>query len=264
MRSYIYIFMSLTSQIRIPCLYHAHSPFKFGTHIFPFSHNEINSVTNGAFSLGFSFSFLPFPPIPISLPPISFSPNKHPKKKKKLEDSLFRSDHEFEIRFPPEKEIGIILQFLPRINHDHHKPNAVALAVPEQQGPDRGGAGAGVQEVRREWRRQDLVVGARIHLGQPGASGHGRGAGQDDQRGGRRRRRPHRPPGIRGAEHQGRGFRRGVGEYQGRVLGVRHRRERFDIGGGVARGVEEPQRRLLARRVPEDDQRRRLQWGRND
>lgn len=67
----------------------------------------------------------------------------------------------------------------------------------------------------------------------------------------------HQPAGVHRAEHQGRGLRRGAGELEGRVLRVRHGRERVDHRGGAEHGDAEPGGGVLPGRVPEDDRRRR-------
>lgn len=50
-----------------------------------------------------------------------------------------------------------------------HRP--IAVAVGAFSSAAHVGAGTGVQEIRRQWRRQDLLVGAGIHNGKPGPTG---------------------------------------------------------------------------------------------
>lgn len=69
--------------------------------------------------------------------------------------------------------------------------------------PHRGGIAAGVQEIRRERRWEDLGVGAGVDHGEPGARGDRGGAEQHDQGGGCRWRRLHRSGRVYRAQHQG-------------------------------------------------------------
>jgi len=63
----------------------------------------------------------------------------------------------------------------------------------------------------------------------------------------------HQPAGVHRAEHQGRGLRGGDGELEGRVLRVRHGRERVYHSGGAELGDAEPGGGVLPGGVPEDD-----------
>ncbi|KAL0372750.1 UNVERIFIED_CONTAM: putative calcium-binding protein CML25 [Sesamum calycinum] len=79
------------------------------------------------------------------------------------------------------------------------------IPVSERAQPPGGGAGTGFQEIRRQWRREDLRVRAGVDLGQRRPARHGGGAQNYDPGGGCRRGRVHRPPGIHRAEYVRRG-----------------------------------------------------------